>query len=300
MKQVRLIILSLMFGMSSWVCSQELYVGTYNIRYDNSEDRREGNDWTSRCPVVCGQLNFEHPDIFGAQEVLHPQLLDMLSQLDGYEYIGCGRDDGKEKGEYAPIFYDPKVVKKVDGGWFWLSETPDVASMGWDAACTRICTWGLFEHIESGKEFYFFNLHMDHRGMTARRESSKMVLERVKEAMETGRPVVLTGDFNADQRDDVYKTFTESGDMLDCYVHARIRFAENGTFVDYKQDLLTDSRIDHVFVSPSFKVDRYGILTNTYWKTEGRRDRYGYYGDADRRLPSDHYPVFVRLFLVES
>ena len=259
--------------------AQSLYVGSYNIRYINNDDNHNGNSWTKRCPVVCDQLNFEHPDIFGAQEVLEPQLHDMLQRLDGYDYIGVGRDDGKTKGEYAAIFYDKRKLRLVDNGHFWLSQTPDKPSLGWDAACIRICTWGLFEDCTTGLQFYFYNLHMDHEGVVARREAAKLVLERISQRKDV--PVVLTGDFNVDQNDEIYGIFTQSG-LLDTYTAARLRFAENGTFNAYHQERKTASRIDHIFVSPQFTVDRYGLLTNTYWADQ-------------RRLPSDHYPVFVRL-----
>ena len=260
--------------------AQALYVGSYNIRYQNNDDAKQGNGWQQRCPVVCDQLNFEHPDIFGAQEVLEPQLRDMLQWLDGYDYIGVGRDDGKKKGEYAAIFYDKQKLHLIDSGHFWLSETPDKPSIGWDAACIRICTWGLFE--THGLQFYFFNLHMDHVGVVARRESAKLVVARIREMAGENTPVVLTGDFNVDQHDEIYTILTQSGILRDCYTATRLRFAENGTFNAYHQERKTDSRIDHVFVSPQFTVDRYGVLTNTYWTDQ-------------RRLPSDHYPVFVHL-----
>ena len=260
--------------------AQQLYVGSYNIRYQNSDDVNSGNSWAQRCPVVCDQLNFEHPDIFGAQEVLEQQLNDMLQRLDGYGYIGVGRDDGKQSGEYAPIFYDKNRLRLVDDGHFWLSPTPDKPGLGWDAACNRICTWGLFEDMMTGMRFYFYNLHMDHVGVVARREAAKMVVERISK--QTDVPVVLTGDFNVDQNNEIYGIFTQSGKLVDSYAAARLRFAENGTFNAFHQERKTRSRIDHVLVSPQFTVDRYGVLTNTYWTDQ-------------RRLPSDHYPVFVRL-----
>ena len=284
--------------------AQPLYVGSYNIRYDNEGDVSQGNSWQRRCPIVCGQLNFEHPDVFGAQEVLDHQLHDMLRLLDGYGYIGVGRDDGKTQGEYAAIFYDKQKIRLVDNGHFWLSQTPEKPSLGWDAACIRICTWGLFEDMMTGLQFYFFNLHMDHVGVVARREAAKLVVQRIGEIAGKERPVVLTGDFNVDQTDEIYTIFTRSGLLLDSYEHARLRFAENGTFNGYKQDVKTASRIDHVFVSPHFDIDRYGLLTNTYWlptETSGQQLKGN---DApqeislspyERRLPSDHYPVFVRL-----
>ena len=286
------------------VGAQQLYVGSYNIRYRNDGDAQHGNGWEQRCPVVCDQLNFEHPDIFGAQEVLVGQLHDMLKRLDGYDYIGVGRDDGHEAGEYAAIFYDTKRLRLLDSGHFWLSETPERPTLGWDAVCIRICTWGLFKDRNTRKKFYFFNLHMDHVGVVARREAARLVVDRIRQLSEGKRPVVLTGDFNVDQDDEIYTIFTQSGLLLDSYEQARLRFAENGTFNNYDDNLKTRSRIDHVFVSPHFRVERYGILTNTYWvpasdevppqkgcdaPTEITLRRY------DRRLPSDHYPVMVKL-----
>jgi len=277
-----LIIMLAVVGM--W--AQPLYVGSYNIRYQNNDDARAGNGWQQRCPVVCGQIAFEHPDIFGTQEVLHGQLHDMLALLTDYDYIGVGRDDGQTKGEYAAIFYDKNKLRLLDHGNFWLSETPEKPALGWDAACIRICTWGKFRDRKSRKTFFFFNLHMDHVGVVARREGAKLVVDRIRQ-LAGRKPVVLTGDFNVDQNDEIYTIFSSSGLLADTYTHARVRFAENGTFNAYKPGRKTASRIDHIFVSPSFSVDRYGILTNTYWTSTGDQ--------ADRRLPSDHYPVFVHL-----
>ena len=278
----KLYVFCLCFSLALMAGAQSLYVGTYNIRYQNSDDEKNGDGWKNRCPVVCGQLNFEHPDIFGTQEVLEPQLHDMLRLLDGYDYIGVGRDDGKTQGEYSSIFFDRNKLWLVDHGHFWLSATPDKPSLGWDAACFRICTWGEFEEKETGLHFFFFNLHMDHKGKKARKESARLVINKIKEIAGDDENIVLTGDFNVDQNDEIYSTFTQTGMLNDCYQTARLRFAENGTFNNYNQNSKTESRIDHVMVSSSFEVERYGLLTNTYWN-----DR--------RRLPSDHYPVFVHL-----
>ena len=275
-----IILLSTIFSVNA--VAQPLYVGSYNIRYLNNDDTESGNSWTARCPVICDQLNFEHPDVFGVQEVLEPQLRDMLQRLDGYDYIGVGREDGKQEGEYAAIFYDKQKLRLLANSQFWLSQTPEKPSLGWDAACVRICTWGKFEDVMTGLQFYFFNLHMDHVGVVARREAAKLVVERITLLAGDETPVVLTGDFNVDQNDEIYTIFTQSGRLVDSYATARLRFAENGTFNAYHMERKTNSRIDHVFVSPQFTVDRYGVLTNTYWSDK-------------QRLPSDHYPVFVRL-----
>ena len=299
----RLLTGSALLFLSVLVASAQMLVGSYNIRYKNAQDSLRGDLWAKRCQVICDQVNFMSPDIFGAQEVLYPQLQDMLRGLDGYDYIGVGRDDGERAGEYAAIFYKKNRVRLLSQGNFWLSETPERPGLGWDAACIRICTWGKFKNLRTKKKFYYFNLHMDHVGIQARREAAKLVVARIKEIAK-GAPVVLTGDFNVDQYDEIYRIFTDSGVLKDSYVSARLRFAENGTFNSFKSDLFTKSRIDHIFVSPKTRVEAYGVLTNSYWVPDTMTAPSQKASDApqeisfqryQRRLPSDHYPVFVRL-----
>ena len=310
----RLLLTSLLLSLFLSANTQQLLVGSYNIRYKNANDSVNGNVWSKRCQVICDQVNFMAPDIFGAQEVLYPQLQDMLKALDGYGYIGIGRDDGKQGGEYEAVFYKKDKLKLLDHGDFWLSETPDKPGLGWDAACIRICTWGKFsvknpdaEHHRRGlfgrgpkpkeTEFYFFNLHMDHVGVVARREAAKLVVAKVKEIAQDA-PVFITGD-------EIYTMFTESGILKDSYDAARIRFAENGTFNAFKTEYFTTSRIDHVFVSPSTSVESYGVLTNSYWIPDEKEETLKSsdapqeitFDNYIRRNPSDHYPVFVRVKL---
>lgn len=300
MKQI---IMSLLLVMAAvGLQAQNLFVGSYNIRYQNNSDAKNGNSWQQRCPRVCGIINFEQPDVFGAQEVLYPQLKDMLATLDGYDYIGVGRDDGKREGEYAAIFYKKDNIRLLDKGQFWLAEDTTRPNLGWDAACIRICTWGKFEDKCSHMKFFYFNLHMDHVGIVARRESAKLVVRKIRE-IAGDAPVVLTGDFNVDQNNEIYAIFTNSGLLRDSYTAARLRYAENGTFNAYNNDTYTDSRIDHVFVSSNFLVDNYAILTDCYWtapkvykahKASDAPQEIGF-RPAQCRLPSDHYPVFVKL-----
>ena len=285
--------------------SAQMLVGSYNIRLKLSDDSVRGDVWTKRCQVICDQVNFMSPDIFGTQEVLHSQLLDMLPRLDGYDYIGVARDDGKTAGEYAAIFYKRDRLRLLDYGNFWLSETPDRPGLGWDAACVRICTWGKFakQTATDDEAFYFFNLHMDHVGVVARREAAKLIVSKIRDIAK-GATVIVTGDFNVDQNDEIYSIFTDSGLLRDSYQEARLRFAENGTFNSFDTDLYTDSRIDHIFVSPAIRVESYGVLTNCYWVPDNESATLLKGHDAPqqidfsrytRRQPSDHYPVFVRL-----
>ena len=269
--------------------AQELSVGSYNIRYKNRNDSIKGNVWQVRSKCIANQIIWERPDIFGAQECLHPQLMDLEQLLDGYEWIGVGRDDGKQAGEYAAIFYRSERLELLEQGHFWLSETPERPSKGWDAACVRICTWGHFRDRSTQQEFYFLNLHMDHVGVTARSESAKLVIQRITQMTQGGRKLaVLTGDFNVSQTDELYTLFTQSGILKDCYTHAATRFAENGTFNSFNSRKYTTERIDHIFVTPSTTVESYATLTDSYWTQESD-------GSMARRNFSDHYPVFARI-----
>lgn len=281
MNKLTTLFLALLLSCS--LSAQQLYVGTYNIRYNNPNDEKEGNAWAQRCPQLCDFINFEQPEIFGTQEVLVDQLHDLIKGLDGYGYIGVGRDDGKEKGEYAAIFYKKDQLSLLDSGNFWLSPTPERASLGWDAACIRICTWGKFQDKISGKQFYFFNTHMDHVGTVARRESARLILKRINQ-LSKGLPTIQTGDFNVDQTDEIYQIFSNSGYLCDCYTNALQRMTPTGTWNDFMQDSRSKSRIDHIFVSSDFKVPHYAIFTNSYWLGKSRRNI------------SDHYPVMVKFY----
>ena len=297
------IFLAIIFLVASSGCSSihQMTVASYNVRYDNKGDVEKGNGWKNRFPVITQIILYNDIEIFGAQEVLDHMLHDMLDNLPGYKYIGVGRDDGETKGEYAPIFYKSERVDLLHSGNFWLSENTDYPNKGWDAALPRICTWGEFKDKKSKLRFYFFNLHLDHVGVVARDESSKLVLNKIKEICGNA-PVILSGDFNVDQTNNNYHILANSGILKDSYETAQFRFALNGTFSAFDPDLKTDSRIDHIFVSPSFTVEKYGILTDTYRSQVN--DSIIRKGDFPKevslkgymaRMPSDHFPVKVNL-----
>ncbi|MDR2037447.1 MAG: endonuclease/exonuclease/phosphatase family protein [Bacteroidales bacterium] len=281
--------------------AQELTVASYNIRNDNKGDAQKGNGWVQRCPVICQLVRFHNFDIFGAQEVFDHQLKEMLELLPEYGYIGVGRDDGATKGEYAPIFYNKEKLKLLRSGNFWLSTITDRPNKGWDAALPRICTWGEFK---TGKtKFWFFNLHMDHIGVEARKESAKLVLSRIRE-MCGKDPVILTGDFNVDQHNESYALLNNSDILDDSYEKSPIKYALNGTFNGFNPNMKTDSRIDHIFVSPSIKIARYGVLTDSYRSEidnshveikSGNFPKEVSLHEYVARVPSDHFPIMVQL-----
>lgn len=291
-----------------FVCSialqaQMLTIGTYNIRYHNSGDSIAGNGWYQRLPYICGLIRTNDFDILGSQEVLADQLKDLLNGLPEYAYIGVGRDDGKSAGEFAPIFYKKERFRLLKSGHFWLSAVTDRPNKGWDAVLPRICTWGRFEDKRTKREFWFFNLHMDHVGVQARSESSKLVLQKIRE-MCGDDAVFLTGDFNVDQTHENYRILNDSGLLKDAYEVAEISYAPNGTFNNFDPNLKTDSRIDHIFVRVPMTVKTYSVLTDTYRtpdKNSGEKIKSDNFpkelslSKYVARIPSDHFPVKITL-----
>ena len=285
------------------VSAQEavINVASYNIRQYNKQDSINGNGWQVRCPILAQLIRFHEFDVFGTQEGFKHQLEDLKAALPGYDYTGVGREDGADAGEHSAIFYRTDLFTLVDHGDFWLSETPEKPSIGWDAVLPRICSWARLRHNPTGKEFLFFNLHMDHIGKQARVESALLVQQKMNE-FGSELPTFLTGDFNVDQTHQSYTALTTSGKLKDSYCTAKLVYALNDTFNDYSTNDYSTSRIDHIFVSPNVKVDKYGVLTDTYrTPVDGAEARQP--GSAPEeisliphvaRTPSDHFPVMIR------
>ena len=296
---VSLLFLAMAYGKAE--DKEVLKIATFNLRMDTPSDGE--NAWFHRKDMVNDLIRFYGFDLFGTQEGFTHQLNDIL-RLSDYRFIGVGRDDGKDAGEHCAIFYRSDRFKVLDQGDFWLSETPDVPSKGWDAVLPRICSWGHFKCKDTGFEFLFFNLHMDHIGKKARVESAFLVQDKMKE-LGKGKelPAILTGDFNVDQTHQSYDAFVSKGVLCDSYEKAGFRYAINGTFNDFDPNSFTESRIDHIFVSPSFHVKRYGVLTDTYRSIVGKGEKKQANDCPEEidiktyqaRTPSDHFPVKVEL-----
>ena len=282
----------------------EMNVATYNLRLSNLGDSLQGDGWGQRAPYVAKLIQYHEFDIFGTQEGKHHQLEDLKAMMPEYEYIGVGRDDGAQGGEYAAIFYKPERFELLDSGNFWLSEDTTQPNKGWDAECIRVCTWGKFLDKLSGNTFVHFNLHMDHIGVVARAESAKLILEKIK-AFPEKLPVMLSGDFNVDQLNESYLLLQNSGILSDAYTTADMVYANNGTFNAFQPDAMTEERIDHIFLSPEFKVKKYGILTDTYRSPADETDTVDTSNFPKElglmkytaRTPSDHFPVAIRVEL---
>ncbi|MET7257031.1 endonuclease/exonuclease/phosphatase family protein [Dyadobacter fermentans] len=250
-------------------------VASYNLRYNTPNDGV--NAWPNRKENVKGLIRFHEFDIFGVQEALVGQLKD-VAELPEFAYYGKGRDDGKEGGEHSAIFYKKDRFKLLKSGDFWLSETPDKPGLGWDAkCCNRICSWAQFEDVNTKKKFYFFNVHFDHQGVEARRQSGHLMVKKIKE-IAGNNTAILTGDFNSSPDTEQIKTISSVlNDTHD--VTKEAPYGPEGTFNSFKFDAEMKTRIDYIFVSKNVDVLKYGVLTDS----------------KEQRYPSDHQPVLVKV-----
>lgn len=255
MKKSILLLLSVFYlVIPSFAQTIQVKWATFNVRYDNPADGL--NNWKYRKDKVAGFIKSQHIDIVGMQEVLHNQLEDLKARLPEYAEVGVGRDDGKTKGEYSPVFFRKDKFELLDSHTFWLSQYPDsIGFIGWDGACTRIATWAKLKDKKTGKIFMAVNTHFDHVGTEARKNSALLIIKRIQEIV-GNRPSVLTGDFNVSDKSEAYKTITTNKFVMkDAYKIAKKREGVNYTWQDFgKEPLNKREKIDFIFVTPQIKV----------------------------------------------
>ena len=232
---------------------QEFKVMSYNIKYDKVSDTV--NNWNDRKMAMAELLIEHHPDFIGLQEVLNHQLNYLDESLIDYNYIGVGRDDGKEKGEFSPILYNTNQFKLLESNTFWLSKTPNKISVGWDAALERVCTYGRFEDKTSKKKIWVFNTHFDHKGEKARKNSAKLILKKIKQLNVEKLPVILMGDFNLMPEEKPINLIQKKMDDGQSISKTPME-GPKGTFNGFDIEDPMERRIDYIF-SIGLDVERY-------------------------------------------
>lgn len=275
----RLIALFIWIWAVGAVAQEPVELITYNIRMNTSGDGEHA--WPYRKDDVAALFRFHRADIFCVQEALPEQMDDLDAAFPDFTYEGVGRDDGERKGEFSAVFYNHDRFKKLDGGTFWLSETPEECSFGWDAACRRVCSWVKLEDSETGVILHVFNTHFDHKGEEARRESAQLILDRIAEISRGTGGVVLCGDFNLPPESTPISLIQSS--LHDAFLFSELPpYSSVATYHGFTYDDMPKKRIDYVFVSEDVQVLRYGGLTDS----------------RDRSFFSDHLPVLVTLQFV--
>ena len=254
-------------------------VMTFNIRYDNPMDSIW--KWQYRKELVVKTIEKNSPDLLGLQEVLHSQLLYLQKELTAYGSYGVGRENGKEKGEYAAVFYKKDKYELVKGGNFWLSPTPAKPSLGWDAACIRIVTWVKLKEKKSGTFIYHFNTHFDHVSRLAQLNSARLILDSIRQ-ISGNSAFVLTGDFNVTDTSGAYRILTTGKPLLyDSRKYSEsMPWGQNCSFTGFPCRIVEGYIIDFVFI-PAGKFRVLGIKTGKV--------------QTSTVYPSDHLPVMATL-----
>jgi endonuclease/exonuclease/phosphatase family metal-dependent hydrolase len=278
MKKLLLLLIFFMALLHGYSQGKNLItVASYNIRYDNPRDG--DNVWSNRKEPLKALIQFHDFDIFGTQEAMIGQI-EGIAELQQYAWYGKGRDDGQHAGEHCAIFYKKDRFKLLDSGDFWLSETPDKPTIGWDSRVNkRVCSWGKFRDMKAKKEFYFLSVHFDNLGAVARRESAKLMVSKIKE-IAGDKPVICVGDLNSTpETEQVQKMLTILRDSRE--ISELPPYGPVGTTNSFKFDAPMKNRIDYIFVSKQIAVQKYGALNDSY----------------DQKYPSDHLPIVAKIVI---
>lgn len=268
--------------LPTWA-QEKLRVMTFNIRLETTSDGI--NQWQNRKEYVASTIAFHEVALCGLQEAFIGQIKDLQTQLPSYEFVGKGRDDGYQKGEFSCILYDKQKINILKSGTFWLSETPEKPGFGWDAKHNRVVTWAYCQEKQTKKKFYVFNTHFDHQGVVARRESAHLLKQKVQE-IAGKNPAIVMGDFNAEITQEPMAILTKKTEkevhLIDTKaISETLHFGPNGTFTGFQQAELSENAIDHILVTPTWKVKKHAAFSHT-WKG---------------RYASDHFAVYVELLL---
>ena len=260
-------------GLSAQKVPAGITVMSYNIRMSGGNDGT--NSWEYRYPASAMMIDDQNPDIVGIQEALPDQVAYLKNiLLPDYKAIGVGRENGRHEGEHMEIIYNKKTVKLLKWGTFWLSETPDKPSMGWDAACYRTATWALMKEKKSGKKFYMVNTHLDHVGTEAREKGLKLICDRIAGMNKDGLPMVLTGDFNMEISD------PSMAPIKAAMKNARTTGVKTDDHFTYNGWGKASDTIDYVWYSGFSSCTEFETVTKPY---------------MDRTFISDHFPVKAHL-----
>jgi len=268
--------LGLVFAAQEHTMPQTLDVMSFNIRLNTPADGK--NAWDNRKSELVELLLYYEADFIGLQEVLKDQLDFIDVKMVDYDWIGAGRDDGKDKGEFSPVFYNSTKFELIRQHTFWLSENSTVPSVGWDAALERVCTYGTFVDNESKDTIHVFNTHFDHVGQQARLKSAELILSKIEEFNTPDSFVILMGDLNCNPESLPFQLL--SAQMDHCLaISQKGLYGPLGTFNGFDESKMVTESIDHIFTR-NFQVLSYRHIDD--------RMRYN-------NLVSDHLPVLVRL-----
>jgi endonuclease/exonuclease/phosphatase family metal-dependent hydrolase len=256
----------------------ELKIMSFNVR-TSGMDKDTPNHWEHRKEACIALIKDQKPTLIGFQEAVYSAQWEWIKdqlKSEGYDGYGLNRQTGKESGsgECPGILYDKSVIKKIEVGTFWLSETPDKPSKGWGANYYRTATWGVFEYIPTGDKFVMINTHLDHESETAQIEGMKLIANKLKEYEDEDYPLFLTGDFNVVASDKALEPIKDFMRNARTYAHP----TDNNPTVNGFGDTSSKKKIDHIYYSDYLKIKEYYTIVDSY---------------SGVTYVSDHYPIYA-------
>ena len=255
---------------------QVIKVMTYNLRNDNPYDKE--NSWNYRKEELVDLIEYYHPDFIGIQEALNNQVTYILNNASNYNYIGTARDDGDKKGEFSAVYYDTLKFKLITQKTFWLSESPQVVSVGWDASMERICTYGNFIHKQTKDTIHIFNTHFDHIGPIARTKSAELIISKINQYGLNNAKIVVMGDLNSEPQSNPIKIFNRN--LKDAQkISKEKHYGPIGTFNNFDTAIHLEKRIDYVFI--------HNLTVKSHRHVDDKR--------KNNLWISDHLPVLVEI-----
>jgi len=253
-----------------------LRVMTFNVRVDTAADGP--NDWAHRREIAPATIRFHQADLVGVQEAYQEMAEDMQARLPGYRWVGVGTADGKRAGAINALFWRESRLELAGWETVWLSDTPQVPGLGWDAAFPRTVTCAMLRDRRSATELHVFNLHLDHEGEQARLHSAYLLARQVNQLPPQARVIVM-GDFNCDAASAPMKVIPQQTTLRNARdVSLTAHYGPTGTYTGFAGPQYTGPLLDHIFVR-NLGVQQHGILPDHF----------------DGRLPSDHFPVLAEI-----
>ena len=261
-----------------------LRVMTFNVRgFYHAQDG--ANAWDSREALNLRTIRRCAADLIGFQEVQGGNLRVYHRELTDYHYVAWPENGNQPPHEWPAIYWRPDVLRPLESGGFWLSETPEVWSASWDTDCIRSATWVRFEHRASGRPVLHLNTHLDHVSEQARVEGTRLILQRLRMLVDGGVAIV-TADFNAAPDSATHRLFIDDG-FADAHVAAGNSAAP------------LDSFTYHGFEGPAFRGSDAAPRRIDWVLIRGAAVRScEIVRDGEPPLwPSDHFPVVAELSL---
>lgn len=272
----------------------EIRVICHNIRH--AEELLPGEaPWSERLPLLMSHLKYHVRQVPNAvialQEPLHGQLADIMASMGSeWAFVGVGREDGEQAGEYSPILFKPAVFECVEWETVWLS--PEPRKRGWDASAIRIMTVAHLRHRPTGREFLLGNAHFDDQGIIARREAAKIMVSVLEQWSQTrgnqAVPLLAMGDLNSTPDRDSYQILSQHFADVKAMCDPSAMYGEEITYTDFPVNPNDPPEIlDHIFIGPRSRlcwvVEGYAVLPHSF--------------DASKTLHSDHRAVVADLRL---